>query len=172
MGTFPSVGFAQVCTGMELEQSINLDSKTSGGIIRISQRTEVLERWFPTCHKRAVITTAMKEMCAIQNSDRVGTHREAGIKMFERDEGDVRKLLTVITSELMTDPFLLDKDDDGILPLVDIATEKIILPDAASRLHGTETETAYQGSEILGFPAKPEDQNSCHTSQEEKSETG
>ena len=59
---------------------------------------------------------------------------------MKRDEGDVRKLLTVITSELMTDPFLLDKDDDGISPLVNIATDTA---DAAARLlNSSEIGTA------------------------------
>ena len=62
---------------MALEQSINLDSKTAGGITCISQRPEALERWFLTCHERAAITTGMKDMCALQDSARVGTHREA-----------------------------------------------------------------------------------------------
>ena len=39
-----------------------------------------------------------------------------------RDDDDVRKLLTVITSGLMTDPFSLDEDDDEISPLINIAT--------------------------------------------------
>ena len=35
-----------------------------------------------------------------------------------RDDDDVRKLLTVITSGLMTDPFSLDEYDDDISPLI------------------------------------------------------
>ena len=103
--------FAQMWIDMTLEQSTNLHSKTSGGIVGISQRPGALERWFLTCHERAAITTVMKEMCAIQDSDRDDTHREA-----------VRKLLTVITSELMTDPFSLYEDDGDISTLVNIAT--------------------------------------------------
>ena len=65
----------------------------------------------------------MKEMCAIQDSDRVGTHREAAPKRVDRDESDVRKLLTAITPELMIDPFSVDEDDDdGVSLLVNIAT--------------------------------------------------
>ncbi|KAI0224609.1 hypothetical protein LSAT2_024369 [Lamellibrachia satsuma] len=68
------------------EQSINIDSKTSGSIIGISHRQRALERWFPTCHERAASTTAMKEMCAVHDSGRVGTHREAEPKRAARDE--------------------------------------------------------------------------------------
>ena len=39
-----------------------------------------------------------------------------------RDDDDVKKLLTVITSGLMTDPFSLDEDDADVSPLINIAT--------------------------------------------------
>ena len=44
-----------------------------------------------------------------------------------RDDDGVRKLLTVITSGLTTDPFSLDEYDDEISPLIKIATD-IIMP--------------------------------------------
>ena len=62
-------------------------------------------------------------MCALQDSDRVGTHREAVPRRILRADDDVRKLLTVKTSGLMTDPFSLDEDDDEISPLIKIATD-------------------------------------------------
>ena len=40
-----------------------------------------------------------------------------------RDDDDVRKLLTVITSGLMTDPFSLDEVDDDISHLIKITTD-------------------------------------------------
>ena len=40
--------FSQVSTDMALEQSINADSKAKGGIVGISQRPGVLQRWFLT----------------------------------------------------------------------------------------------------------------------------
>ena len=42
--------FLQVSTDMALEQSINTDSKSSGGVIGISQIPSALERWFLTIH--------------------------------------------------------------------------------------------------------------------------
>ena len=114
--------FAQVWTDMALEQSINIDSKTTGGITGISQRPASLERWFLTCHDRAAITTGMKDMCALQDSDRVGTHRVASPRRMLRDDDDVRKLLTVITSGLMSDPFSSNENEDDISPLINIAT--------------------------------------------------
>lgn len=50
--------FTQVSTDMALEQSINRDTKTKGGIVGISQKPRALERWFLTCHERAAVTSA------------------------------------------------------------------------------------------------------------------
>ena len=43
--------FNKVWTDMALEQSINLDSKTNGGIIGIKQRPSVLQKWFLTAYE-------------------------------------------------------------------------------------------------------------------------
>ena len=168
--------FAQVWTDMALEQSINLDSKTTGGITGISQRPGAQACWFLMCHERAAITTAipccslmceindiiMRDMFALQDSDRVGTPREAAPRRMLRDDDDVRKLLTVITSGLMTDPFSLNE----ILPLINIATS-VRMPFALTeclissaeigtvqsddKVCGTETD---QQNKVLGFPPK------------------
>jgi hypothetical protein len=53
--------FSQVWTDMALEQSINADSKSKGGIVGITQSQSALERWFWTVHERASVTTALKE---------------------------------------------------------------------------------------------------------------
>lgn len=55
--------FSQVAADMALEQSINADSKSKGGIVGISQSPAALERWFLTAHVRASVTTSLKEMC-------------------------------------------------------------------------------------------------------------
>ena len=57
-----SQSFNQVWMDMALEQSINLDSKTKGGIISITQRPSVLQKWFLTAHERKATTTATKSM--------------------------------------------------------------------------------------------------------------
>ena len=54
--------FSQVSTDMALEQSINADSKSKGGIVGMSQSPAALERWFLTAHECASVTTALREM--------------------------------------------------------------------------------------------------------------
>ena len=58
--------FAHVWTDMVFEQSINADSKAQGGITGITKSPAALERWFLTCHERALITTAQGHAHASQ----------------------------------------------------------------------------------------------------------
>ena len=108
--------FSQVWTDMVLEQSVNLDSKSKGGIIGISLKPRALERWFLTVHERAAITTRIKEMCSLGEGDKV-SHKETGSRRHAKDEEDVRKMVTTL-STVMTDPFNIeDVDDDDVIPL-------------------------------------------------------
>ena len=64
--------FSQVSTDMALEQSINADSKSKGGIVGMSQSPAALERWFLTAHERTSVTTALKEMYGDNENHQVG----------------------------------------------------------------------------------------------------
>ena len=134
------------------------------------------------CEINNIIT---RDMCALQDSDRVGTHTEAAPRLMLRDDDDVLKLLTVITSGLMTDPFSLDEEDDEISPLINIAkgarmpvgfTQHLVssfeIGTTKSHDNVCGAETEYQQHKVLGFPHKSQDQDICFTGQEENSETG
>ena len=90
---------------MALEQSINLDPKSKGGIVGISLNADALHRWFLTCHERAAITSAVRRMHESDDPDRICTHKEAVLKRVERAENDVQKIITCFKSGLMKDPF-------------------------------------------------------------------
>ena len=128
--------FAQVWTDMALEQSINLDSKSKGGIVGISRREDAVERWFLTSHERAAITRSLKEMCGVEDGERVGTHKEAGAARIKRDEEDVKKILSSFTSGLMSNPFTIPEDQDAAetVPLYNIATGVVLPDEVASSL--------------------------------------
>ena len=51
-----------------------------------------MERWFLTSHKWAAITQWLKEMCGLENYERVGTHKEAGPAQMKRDQEDTDRL--------------------------------------------------------------------------------
>ena len=97
--------FSSVWTDMALEQSINLDSKSKGGIVGISLNADVLHRWFLPCHERAAVTSAVRRMCGSDDPDRIGTHKEAAPKRVERYENDVQKIITCFKSGFMKDLF-------------------------------------------------------------------
>ena len=107
--------FAQVWTDMALEQSINADPKSKGGIIGISQNPGAPDRWFLTSQER----------------DIVHPHKEAGTKRVARDEADVQKLITCFTTELMSNPFTQDSDS-----LFNFATGIVLPTDIADDLLG------------------------------------
>ena len=123
--------FAQVWTDTALEQSINADYKSKGGIIGISQNPGALDRWFLTSHERASVTTAVKDMY-MQERDIVHPHKEAGTKRVARDEADVQKLITCFTTELMGNPFTQDSDS-----LLNFATGIVLPTDIADDLLGS-----------------------------------
>ena len=103
----PGQPFSQVSTDMALEQSINADSKSSGGVIGISQFPSGLEQWFLTIHERASITLALKAMHGLQDGEQA-SHKEAAVRRVKRDEEDVKKMMGCFSSRLMTDPFTHD----------------------------------------------------------------
>ena len=124
--------FSQVSTDMALEQSINADSKSSGGVIGISQSPSALERWFLTIHERASITSALKAMFGLQDGEQA-SQKEAAPRRVRRDE-DVKKIISCFSSGLMTNPFNLDSD-----ALLNIATGVVLPEDVAQTLvHSTE----------------------------------
>ena len=93
--------FSSVWTGMALDQSINLDSKSKEGIVGISLNAGALHRWFLTCNERAAITSAVRRMCGSGDPDQIDTHKEAAPKRVERDENNVQKMITCFKSGLI-----------------------------------------------------------------------
>lgn len=120
--------FSQVWTDMALEQTINVDSKSKGGIISISQNPGALDRWFLTSHERASVTIALKNMFT-QERNFVDKHKEAGAKRVARDEADVQKLVSCFTTELMANPFTQESES-----LVHFATGFVLPSNSADCL--------------------------------------
>ena len=121
--------FASVWTDMALEQSINLDSKSKGGIVGISLNADVVQRWFLTSHERAAMMSTVKQMCGIDDPDRVGTHKQAAPKRVQRNENDVQKIVTCFSSGLMKDTFSEESDS-----LSNIASGVVLPAYVAERL--------------------------------------
>lgn len=137
--------FAKVWTDMALKQSINLNSKSKGSIVGISQNPDALQRWFLTSHERASITTAVKQMCGISDPDRVGTHKEAVPKRIQHDEKNVQAIVDCFTSGLVKDPF---SEDNSVLSNI---ARGVVLPAAeAEKLVQCTAQGLVQRDRLLG----------------------
>ena len=80
-----SQSFNQVWTDMALEQNINLDRKTKGGIIGITQRLSALQKWFLTAYERTATTTATKRVIDLDESTRRADKESPKVRV-QRDE--------------------------------------------------------------------------------------
>ena len=149
--------FAQVWADMALEQSVNLDSKSKGGIVGITQKPEALERWFLTFHERAAITSAIKKMCGIEDSERVGTHTESSLARIRRDDEDVQKLMETFDSGMLSNPFTKLSEDNEVKPLINIATGAVMPRPAAERLINAEDLGKAQMDEFIAKRIKSTD---------------
>ena len=87
-----------------------------------------MERWFLTSHQWAAITHSLKEMCALDNYEWVGTHKEAAAARMKRDQEDIDRLVSSFNSGLLTNQIRLDKPN---LSLLNIATG-VVLPEHIS----------------------------------------
>ncbi|KAI8484570.1 hypothetical protein Bbelb_376770 [Branchiostoma belcheri] len=126
--------FSNIWTDMALDQSINLDYKTAGGIVGISQKPGALERWFLTVHERAAVATALRQMCGIPDSDLVAFHKDARDGRLARDEDDVQKLKAMFDGGGMTNPFHIEDGQDDIHPLMNFATGIVMPEESAVRM--------------------------------------
>lgn len=70
--------FTSVWTNVALEQSVNLDCKSKGGIIGISKKHTAVDKWFLMDNDMTSITTRLKAMAGYHNRspDHVHTHKE------------------------------------------------------------------------------------------------
>lgn len=85
--------FAQVSVDLALEQTLNKDTKTKGGIIGISQMPGTVDRWIKTAHYRAAVLSQAKTMVGMENNRTTNHHKEMGSSRLSRDEEDVRKIM-------------------------------------------------------------------------------
>ena len=140
--------FSQVWTDMALEETVNLESKTRGGIVGISKNPAALDRWFLTCHERAAVTAATKQMCGFQENSRIGSHKESGGPRKIRDEMDVQKVVAVF-KDSMVNPFDLSWEDDEPAPLLNIATGVVMPPEQTDQLVGAKQTGAARVKEFV-----------------------
>ena len=123
--------FSAVPTDQALEQSLNKDSKTAGGIIGSSNNVESRSKWFMTSHIRAQMLSTAHEMCG-QDNLRTVKHREDRPTYTAKDERDVQAVICLFR-QFNTNPFnttdpVLVNVATGLSPGPDIIQKIITAP--------------------------------------------
>lgn len=91
-----SNAFAQVPVDQALEQTINRDTKVSGGIVGISLKPSAVQRWMLTAHVRAGFTQSCKALAGLVSDGEEAIHKglqPSGISSSNDVAAQVRLLL-------------------------------------------------------------------------------
>jgi hypothetical protein len=98
--------FSQVACDQLIEQTMNRDSKTKGGLIGITTSRNAVNRWLLAHHERAGISRACEIMAGAGVNFRV--RKDLDKVRISRDEDCIAALSCTIAS--MVDPFSYDRD--------------------------------------------------------------
>ena len=118
-------GFTQLPVDQTIEQTINKNTKTKGGIIGFSLKKGAVDRWIITSHERCAITDKCREMADIYN-DISSTHKEATKARVIKDNNDVSAIKTIVKT--WGNPFQPSEE------LVNLATGQVATDEEASDL--------------------------------------
>lgn len=88
--------FAGVSTDQVLEQTLNKDSKTAGGLIGISSDEEARTKWFLTTHLRAHLLSVQRQVYSTNTAISGSRHKEDTDRTTLRDEVDIQALLNTL----------------------------------------------------------------------------
>ena len=92
-----SSSFSQVAVDQTIDNTINRDTKSKGGIIGFSLNKGAVQRWLLTSHERAAITQACREMAGLPSmTDGDEVVKEMGKARMIADERDVKKVQTTL----------------------------------------------------------------------------
>ena len=78
--------FSRVWSDMAIEQSINRDCRTLGGLTGLKTNVSAMERRFLTAHLKANVATATKAMLGIGVNHPEIPHKESTVSRIEKDE--------------------------------------------------------------------------------------
>ena len=132
--------FNAVATDQALEQTINRQGKSQGGVIGFTLRKGALTRWMATRHITAQYAEALKEMC--QNSKQTTDKNQAehGKTRMAKYEQDVIKIVEYVAES--QNPFDRDTVPDE---LVNITTGQVASREVSIGL-GNFLEVAQKGN--------------------------
>jgi len=107
--------FNSVQPDMALEQTVNRDSKTKGGIVGVTSMERTRDRWALTAHMMEAATASFKVMSGTSAGS--SFHKELGSQRIERDENDVNNIIPCIDTKLVN-PFDVGQYEGEKIPLI------------------------------------------------------
>ena len=117
-------GFSQIACDQLIEQTLNRDSKTKGGLTGITMNKGAVNRWILSHHHRATIAKECRLMAGQESC--CSSRKDLDKAVVERDE---KKVIGIIdTIESMVDPFSCEGNElinisTGIVASADIKVD-------------------------------------------------
>ncbi len=102
--------FSQVAVDQTIEQTINRDTKSKGGIVGFSLNKGAVQRWLLTSHERAAITQACRQLAGLSATNEESVVKEKGRARMSVDENDVKKVQSTLNN--WVNPFLPSDTDE------------------------------------------------------------
>ena len=91
--------FSQIPVDQTIEQTVNRDTKTPGGIIGFSQNKAATHRWLLTAHHRASVTQCCREMAGVTREED-SSHKEASLPRIRKDEMCVNQIVLFLQDQI------------------------------------------------------------------------
>ena len=119
--------FNAVATDQALEQTVNKEGKSKGGVIGLTLKEGALTRWLQTRHVSAEYAEAFESLC--QSKKETTKHHEQEKARLAKDEEDVCKIVQAASRFL--NPFNIETVP---VELVNIATGQVASPEVRKSL--------------------------------------
>ena len=134
--------FSCVWSDMAIEQSINRDCGTLGGLTELKINVSAMERWLLTAHLKANVATATKAMLGIEVNHTAIPHKESTVSRIEKDEICIENIIGVVEKR-MVNPFIVESelDSENRKPLVNIATGLVASPEITKKRSHTQLDS-------------------------------
>ena len=141
---------------MAIEQSINHDCGTLGGLTGLKTNVSAMERWFLTAHLKGNLATATKAMLGIGVDYAAIPHKESTVSRIEKDEICIENITDVVEKR-MVNPFIVESewDSENLKPLVNIATGLVASPEVCSWLNGCKQSGSIKLKDFMKKELKP-----------------
>ena len=144
--------FAQVAVDQAIEQTLNRDSRTSGGIVGISLNQGAVQRWALTAHDKARTLKICRKMAGMYDAQNQH-HKETSSPRLKKDEGDVKKVMDILES--WANPYETKNTTDSLINIASgvKATDDITEDILSAEKKGTDAFTSFAQDRLCSSQA-------------------